>query len=187
MYIVGLSVAVCTLSIQQLPEWLLDQTHACYSWVQWPPNLPIMHQSGSCGALVSLGCAMAFRAAVSGWTVTEALHIPASLATLSSLHLELVHEILSELCSFSQGLSEQKLPHWKPRECCRSSGPAVTLCLATGAHVLKRILQFQVYMVCHLVRDSAHFKMSFGMGNGEKTLIPTCNFFFFNSKNQDLP
>lgn len=91
-----------------------------------------------------------------------------------------MHEILSQNCVvFPKAFLSRNCPIGKPRECCRSSGPAVTLCLATGARVLRCILQFQVYMVCHLVRDSLHFNMSFGMRNGEKTLIPTCKCFFY--------
>lgn len=182
MYMAGLSGTICTLSIKQLPGWLLDQTHTRCSWVQWPVDLPIVHQSGSCGALVSLGCAMAFTAAVSGWTVTQALHIPASLEPdyfLPSLKTS-AWDTKSEWCSYPQGLSEQKLSHWEVQgvlqelwTCC------VTLRLATGTRVLKHTLQFQGCVVCHLVRDSAHFNMSLGRGKWKKTLIPTCKCFFF--------
>lgn len=143
----------------------------------------IVHQSGSCGALVLLGCAMAFTAAVSGWTVTQALHIPASLEPDSFLPAlkTSAWDTKSEWCSYPQGLSEQKLPHLEAQgvlqelwTCC------VTLRLATGTRVLKHTLQFQDCVVCHLVRDSAHFNMSLGREKWKKTPDTYMQMLFFS-------
>lgn len=157
MYMVGLSGTVCMLSIKELPEWLLDQTHPHSSWVQGAVDLPIVQQSGACRALLSLGWAVAQQ-----WQ-EHCTFLQAWSLTLFSLLSKRVHEILSQNCVvFPKAFLSRNCPIGKPRECCRSSGPAVTLCLATGTQVLKCTLQFQVCVVCRLVRDSAHFNISFG-------------------------
>lgn len=127
MYMAGLSGTICTLSIKQLPGWLLDQTHTRCSWVQWPVDLP------SCTSWAAMG--HWFHWAVQ-WplqlqSVAEQWHehytfLPAWSLILFSLLSKLVHEILSQNgVVIPKAFLSRNCPTGKPRECCRSSGPAV--------------------------------------------------------------